>query len=364
MLIESGAELSNFYGKAWRLNVTLEGTHRQEILDSYNSYFVPLFGRKLQNLDWWERLELSEILPVMCCGRFPDLEHLWQKFRPQLPSGNDENIWRFMLDEAVSLASSFPMQTMHFVGLVDQAFAICDLDPESRMERANQILLALISDFPAVDVAALFKEDLSNGSRQWYCNFENLLRYSNNETLRILGLAGANPNIVKWERMSRIYSRHPLPTPNDWRQWINEGADSKVLDWVLLSCASHLERQSEYFEVLLQHGANVNYVEDLKNRDIFGYAVDCPFTPLGEAVYIGNIRIVKFLLQHGADVLLDTGKGYLSEVARRQEEDDDVFHDLVELLEPLERIQLEKTGYVLQGTEELSTRYLFNPILT
>ncbi|KAF8542157.1 hypothetical protein BDD12DRAFT_803135 [Trichophaea hybrida] len=247
------------------------------------------------------------------------------------------------------------------IPFVDVAFNICGVDQSCSMEMANKILLALISDFPDVPLVASFTTILSNRCRSSYINLWSMLRYSDNNTIGILDRAGVNPDITRYARIIVEFGRFGGEMlSNDLLGYIDEGMDSKVLNWLLFNFSSDPRDPIQLIDVLLQKGANVNYVEEDENYT----CDDWPSTPLGQAVSVGNIKVVQLLLDHGAYVLLGTGNGYLSQITRWEKlgkpwlwlwpPKSEVFQSLVDLLEPLERKELARIGLQLPDTQDPS----------
>ena len=89
---------------------------------------------------------------------------------------------------------------------------------------------------------------------------------------------------------------------NAWDTWSEECSDNTKAN--RLAKKNDLENMYLITKLLVSHGANVNYVVKTGRR------LDIETTALVQAIFLGHLRIIKFLVDSGADIHLKINGGY------------------------------------------------------
>lgn len=148
----------------------------------------------------------------------------------------------------------------------------------------------------------------------------HFLYRGNTESLAILEQACLAYNKPCYWKMIDPWSGK-LPEISVWQRYVDNGVDPVVLNWVLVQILPHdrvhrfgdVRSTTDHLEFLLHNGADVNYIAP--------YLICChiPRTPIGLAVRHRELENVRFLLQRGANILLDVEGSPLPHFAEWQE---------------------------------------------
>jgi len=315
LLVEAGAEflpptdllaLDNYTSHAWAINSSLKGVYHETFAHSFEEYLADLFSKDLSSLDYWPKLGLMNILIDFTCGWLGEFQHLWKEARPSIP--NDEHsVFVGILKEIVFLTECFADPRNYLEQLVNRMFE--SAGKCGRVSKANITLSALI------DYSPTLAERLVEPGLPSHYAFSHVLYGGNEETLAILSRAGLAYEKSCWWRMIAPWDGE-YPDISVWQRYVRDGVDPVVLNWILVQILPRdwvynyrrARFSTHHLAFLLDNGADVNYVAPHISDHIRR-------TPLGLALDHREVDNVYFLLEHGADVLLETKLGAFSDMA-------------------------------------------------
>ncbi|KAF8243103.1 hypothetical protein K440DRAFT_614133 [Wilcoxina mikolae CBS 423.85] len=258
-----------------------------------------------------------------------------------------------MLEEAVIVIDSIVEVDLKghaymLQNFLDFTFRLCGSLPTGNIDTANRVLLSLIKASPRVKeyLRTHFAND-EYASEIFAIWHRWLLHHGNKHTEELLeNAADVDPNLIYYQRMR--YATLMLTGPEKittLQHHINKAAttDRTALNWQL-HWLSGFRGDTRYMALFLDEGADVNYVHKDANPS-------WPRTPLGHAVLKGRYENVQFLLDRGADVLVDTERCLLSALPRGwgegkglHQHQRDSYAKLTRILEEREREEMAKRG--------------------
>jgi len=161
-------------------------------------------------------------------------------------------------------------------------------------EAVNHILSNLIMQCPiGAQLFASYMSFPTKLSIYWWGDCP--IRHANNDTFEILKHY-AEDGYIQYRLMARSTEI------TDWQQYVDEGVDSTVLNWMLLD-AVNKNLSTNHLEFLVSNGVDVNSYR--YNYASYKWRLDIPLT-LG--VGRGNMDSIRFLYALGADILPDTNQ--------------------------------------------------------
>jgi len=348
-----------YANSAWR-----GASYYGDLADGFRGYASDLFSQDPDQLDFYGRVRLGFLLLDMISAQDTDAQDLWQEARIhmcKITATDTDRISDSMLREMVTAGDRLPDHTEHWVILINRVFANCSTDlAKVDHATANRILFSILAYSPRC--SKQLRTSLSRRLGVPWNSPITVLHYDDCHTFDILErVAGVDRDLMDFRRMQiSILKCMPILA-----QILCRMANDTLLNLLLIFASGYSSEYPprgysgyrEHMLPLIRKGADVNYVSE-----------DCPFfheledgslprTPLGAAVYSGRIMAVVLLLDHGADILLDTDRCSLSKVAfsRAKTRSDcqgsqyseyQCYMDLAEMLEKIETEERAKRNFL------------------
>jgi len=320
----------------------LGGTFKADYLSILNEYTLKLL--KKEPCDGGEGYpggyEQVITLVAAYCGQL-QLPSLWSKYCSHLPKDEGSTLEASveLLDDIVALtridsAGILGEQTLGYHTLKYQALEYAFRT--GNITAANKILSAVFGHCLADFGLEFFGSD--HGLQLWKIGLPpEVFRAGNKETLEIFERVGGKPANIRY-----MFMFHAMGYwSSDLQQQLMDEADSTVLSQLLRGFSDfRLFTPVKTLQFLISKGADVNYFDE-----------NCPpHTALAAAASHGSINSINILLEHGADILLGTEQGAISELFRLWCEKTgstnwytyDGMKGLIERLENIEREEREK----------------------